>query len=292
MEVLFKKISGLFQSFLSLLKILIRSKYKVTFPESSSPKCLILGNGPSVKQDLEFLLDSDFEGDLLCLNKFPDTAYYQKLKPRHFVIVSEEYWNKGSIEEYQLIRDNIIKAFIEKTTWPVNFLVPAGARKHKAFMDQFRQNELITPVFYNTTPVEGNQTISHLFFNRKWGSPRPHNVLIPSILNMIWMDYKEIAVIGADHSWLETLSVNENNEALLNQKHFYDENQTRSRKVTRKGSSYRKLHEILEKFMLTFKAYFMLNDYAESKGIKLYNCSSKSYIDSLERKPLKDFLEK
>lgn len=292
MEVIFQKISGVLQAFLSLLKILVRSKLVIKFPETTQRKCLILGNGPSVKKDLPVLLEKDFEADLLCLNKFPDTEYYEKLKPRHFVIVSEEYWNKGTIEEYQLIRDNIIKAFIEKTTWPVNFFVPASARKNQAFMKQFKVNKNITPVYYNTTPVEGNSTISQWFFNLKWGSPRPHNVLIPSMLNMVWMNYKEIGVIGADHSWLETLSVNDNNEALLNQKHFYDENETRSRRVTRKGSSYRKLHEILEKFMLTFKAYFTLDDYARTKEIKLYNCSSKSYIDSLERMPLIDFLEK
>ncbi len=292
MEALFYKFSDLFQSFLSILKIFIRSKYFVTIPKTSKAKCLILGNGPSAKKDMDILLENQFDLDILCLNKFPDTPFYEQIKPRHFVIVSTEFWKKGAIEEYNTNRDNMIKAFIKKTSWPVNFFLPAAAKKDKAFMEQFQSNTFINPVFFNTTPVEGNKTISHLLFNLKLGSPRPHNVLIPSILNMIWMQYKEIGLIGADHSWLETLSVNDHNEALLNQKHFYDENESKSRKVTRKGSSYRKLHEILEKFMLTFKAYFTLNDYAKSKGIKLYNCSSKSYIDSLERKPLKEFLQK
>ena len=292
MEVFFNKISELLQSFLSFLKILIRSRLSTSIPKTNQRKCLIIGNGPSVKKDLPMLLEGNYDIDLLCLNKFPDTDFYDQLKPKHFVIVSTEFWDKGSIAEYQLVRDNIIKAFISKTNWPVNFFLPASARKNKTFMSLFRENKYITPIFFNTTPVEGNQSFNHLFFNLKWGSPRPHNVLIPSLLNMIWMGYKEIGLIGADHSWLETLSVSEKNEALLNQKHFYDEHESRSAKMTRKGSSYRKLHEILEKFMLTFKAYFTLNDYAKTKDIKLYNCSSKSYIDSLERMPLKDFLEK
>jgi hypothetical protein len=105
------------------------------------------------------------------------------------------------------------------------------------------------------------------------------------------MGYKEIGLIGADHSWLETLSVSDNNEALLNQKHFYDEGETSSKKMTRKGSSYRKLHEILEKFMLTFKAYFIIKDYVETKNIKIFNCTPSSYIDAFERKTLEEFLD-
>jgi hypothetical protein len=226
------------------------------------------------------------------LNKFPDTDYFEKIKPEHFVIVSTEFWNKGSIQEYNEVRDNIIVAIIKKTTWPLNVFIPAEARKHKWFIDQLKENTHLNIVFYNTTPVEGNGVISNFFFNMKLGMPRPHNVLIPSILNSLWMGYGNIGIVGADHSWLETLSVSEKNEALLNQKHFYDDDKNESRKMTKKGSSYRKLHEILEKFMLTFKAYFILHDFAKSRNQNLYNCSSKSYIDGLDRMPLKEFLKK
>lgn len=290
MEKIFIITIAFIKSVLSGLKILLRSKYITYLPKSEKKKCLIIGNGPSAKNDMAILLNHKIEADLLCLNKFPDTEYYELLKPRHFIIVSTEFWKKGSIEKYNIFRDNIIKAFIKKTSWPINFLLPAEARHNPTFIRQFETNKFINLVYFNTTPVEGLKIFSHLFFNLNLGSPRPHNVLIPSILTTIWMKYKEIGIIGADHSWLETLTVNEHNDALLNQKHFYDTQFDAAQKMTKRGSDYRKLHEILEQFTLTFKAYFTLDDYAKSKGIKLYNCSSKSYIDGLERMPLEEFI--
>lgn len=291
MEGLFKYLVSFAQSMLSMLKILIKSKYSTNTAKRQSDKCLILGNGPSVLEDIHFLKKQDLKLDLLCLNKFPDTEYFEILKPNHFVLVSTEYWKKGTIASYNEVRDKIIKALIEKTTWPLNLFLPADARHHQWFIDMIEANENLKIIYYNTTPIEGGEWISNKLFDLRLGSPRPHNVLIPSILNSIWMGYKEIGVIGADHSWLETLTVTDQNEALLNQKHFYDADKSKSLKMTKNGSGYRKLHEILEKFMLTFKAYFVLDSYARSRSIKLFNCSSKSYIDGLERMTLEEFIK-
>ncbi|NJL74615.1 MAG: hypothetical protein HC892_05805 [Saprospiraceae bacterium] len=116
--------------------------------------------------------------------------------------------------------------------------------------------------------------------------PRPHNVLIPSLMLAINIGFKEIFVVGADHSWLEELTVNENNEALLHQKHFYDEESSKPEYMYRQGKRPRKLHEILEKFMLSFRAYFDIREYSESKEVQIWNATPKSYIDAFERNTL------
>ena len=46
----------------------------------------------------------------------------------------------------------------------------------------------------------------------------------------------------------------------------------------------RRLHEVLEKFFFAFRSYFDLKDYAESRGVRIYNSTPKSYIDAFERK--------
>ena len=58
------------------------------------------------------------------------------------------------------------------------------------------------------------RTLLHFFFSKGLAMPRPHNVLIPSIMNLAYLGYKELYIVGADHSWLSEITVNENNEAL------------------------------------------------------------------------------
>lgn len=124
-----------------------------------------------------------------------------------------------------------------------------------------------------------------------WGMPRPHNVLIPGVFMSINIGFNQIFLVGTDHSWLPLISVNENNDALINQQHFYDEGQTQKGQMYR-NSQPRRLHEILEKFMLSFRAYFDLKEYAETRCVKIYNCTPGSYIDAFERKDIKEILSK
>lgn len=294
MEKLYQFIIELIQTKLTWLKIILRSKLiarsKPHFDRAD--KALLLGNGPSIKQDIVAIKEIDRSGiDLFCLNKFPDTEFFELLQPKHFVIVSEEYWKPGTLEEYNIVRAKIMEALIRKTTWELIVHLPYGAKTNKDFIASILSNKNLKISYFNTTPVEGIKSMNYFFFKMGWGMPRPHNVLIPTIMNAMQCGYKQIGILGADHTWLETLSVNENNEALLNQKHFYDEGKTKSKKMTLRGSDYRKLHEILHKFMLTFKAYHEIRAYAQSRRIKVYNCTKKSFIDGLDRLPFSDFLK-
>ncbi|NJK83306.1 MAG: hypothetical protein HC912_05290 [Saprospiraceae bacterium] len=120
--------------------------------------------------------------------------------------------------------------------------------------------------------------------------PRPHNVLIPALMISLNAGLKNIFIVGADHSWLEELTVNDKNEALLHQKHFYDQASSKQDYMYQLGKRPRRLHEILEKFMLSFKAYFDIKEYAISIGASIWNATPVSYIDAFERKPLDDLL--
>ena len=96
----------------------------------------------------------------------------------------------------------------------------------------------------------------------------------------------KISILGADHSWLGEISVNNKNEALVNQKHFYDEQTSTSQPMQDYITRPRKLHEILRKFYLSFKGYWEINSYAEKKGIQIINSSETSMIDAFPKKGL------
>ncbi len=284
LEKLFHFISALTQSIFTFLKILMRSRLRPHLPRATADSCIILGNGPSLKPLLKDHLAELKQRELICVNKFPDTPYYTQLKPAYFIFVSPEFWATNTIDPNTSVRKDIIKALIEKTTWELTLFCPYKAKKAVAFLQRIQQNKHIKIVFFNDTPLEGLSSMNRFFMKQGWGAPRPHNVLIPAILMAINSGFKTIYLTGADHSWLPLISVNSKNEAMVNQQHFYDADTSKSDIMYKSGIRPRRLHEILEKFMYAFRSYFDLRDYAESRGVQLYNSTPDSYIDAFERK--------
>ena len=275
------------QSFLSIAKVLIQSKFHSPMPPKIKQDCILLGNGPSLKESLRqysTFFDSN-KYDLFCVNYFANTDFYEQLKPAYYVLIAPEYW-VSEFEDISIIlqkREQLFKNIEAKTDWKMTLLVPWEAKKSKAWQGLFKDNPNIQVHHFNRTPVEGSQIINHFLFRNRLGMPRPHNVLLPSIWLSINMEYQNIHLIGADHSWLPEISVTDQNEVLINQKHFYD-NTTSVPKPMRKATGKRKLYEVLEKFTLAFKGYFILKDFAATKNVKIWNLTPNSFIDAFDRK--------
>ncbi len=287
MEKLFNIIIATTNSILTFLKILLRSTFVISKYKTENEQLFILGNGPSLKHQLP-LLESKFRNSsILSVNGFPLSDLFEKIKPNYFIVCSPGFYRNDAVDYNVEVRKNIIKGLVEKTTWPIVFFIPAASRKNKQFTDYINSNQNITLQYYNTTPAEGLKSLKHLFYNMGLGSPRPHNVLIPSILQAINAGYKKIYLLGADHSWLPELSVNDNNEVLLNQKHFYDEHSSTAKQMHKQeGRGNRKIHEVLHKFMLSFNAYHELNEYASTKDSTIINLTEGSFIDAFEKKKI------
>jgi hypothetical protein len=70
---------------------------------------------------------------------------------------------------------------------------------------------------------------------------------------------------------------------LINQKHFYDAETSKSEPMHKGGKGERRLHEVLLKFYYSFRSYYMLNGYARKRGAKIINVTPNSFIDAFER---------
>ncbi len=281
----------LLHSLLSIFKILLRSSFLLKHHKGQSEEVVIIGNGPSVNNVFLDHLDFLRNNTSLCVNGFPLSEYYEKIKPEYYIICSPGYYNQKAVDYNVEVRKEIIQQLISKTSWSVYFFLPQAARKNSQFIDAIKKNKYINIIYYNTTPVEGSACIKHILYRMGLGGPRPHNVLVPSILQMLNSRYKKIYLLGADHSWLPQLSVNDNNEVLLNQKHFYDEKKSTPKPMHKnEGRENRLLHEVLHKFYISFKNYHDLNEYAKSRGAQIINLTEESFIDAFPRKKLKECL--
>ncbi len=279
----FNKVS---QSFATTLKIVLRSKWVGKTPQANSRDLFILANGPSLNKSLQDHGEALLGKDILCVNKFPDTEFYEKYKPKYFLFLSKEYFKPGHIQKNIENRKSIVDSFIEKTNWPCLLICPASAKSNQEFLNQFSKNNSIAIHFFNDTPVEGLQCTNAIFMRKNMGMPRPHNVVIPSLVHGINAGYKNLYLLGADHSWLSQISVDQQNNALINQKHFYDEDSSKSEHMYTNGIKPKRLHEILEKFVHSFRSYFVIEAYAKKNNVNIYNCTPTSFIDAFRRKDL------
>ena len=274
----------------SIGKILFFSRLFPKSPVRKNENCVIFGNGPSLKNAIhaapKFLKDKD----LICVNFFPNTALYEEVKPAFFVGCDAKLWECIEQEEDHPTKAPSIALFENlknKTDWKLTLLIPYQARKWKKWQDLVSKNKLIKIVYYNRTPLSGGKSFLHKFFSMRLGMPRPHNVMIPSIFNTIGMGYKQIFLFGVEHSWLTDIHTNDDNEVMLGISHFYKNDKKPVNKSLYFEQNQRaKYHEILESKIIVFKGYHILEGYAKSKRVDIYNMTEGSHIDAFKRKKL------
>jgi hypothetical protein len=226
---------------------------------------------------------------------FARTRDFELLKPTFYVITSPEYWIKDDKAGWYEDRFKTFEEIVNKTKWELNLIVPSLAQKDGKWVKFMENNPYVRLIYFNNTPVEGFKWLTHRLYNLNLGIPRPHNVLIPALFIAIKCGYKKIYLAGTDHNWLQDIHVTQENDVLISQKHFYD-NQFRDK--SNKNSPHpkpmyhgttkkeRKLHEVLIKFYYAFKGYWDIREYASGKNIEIVNLTTNSYIDAFKKEDI------
>lgn len=281
-----KNIIDLVHGGISLLKVGLGGfKRGDSIPKGERSEVLVLGNGPSLT---DFVAENESlvaNADLIAVNHLARSEMFEKLQPRTLVLTPIEFWDHAHdaflTSEFHKTADQIIA----KTDWPLVIIAPSIAQHCKAAFQYFASNPNITIRFVQMTPIDGNQKIANWIMRNNWGLPRPHNVLIPSLVIAINMGYKKVFVAGADHSWMPYVRVTQNNQVVMVQKHFYDSKEAEEKAMYNASSKGfdRKLHEVLQKFTYAFKSYFVIDAYAKSEGCEIVNLTKGSYIDAFKR---------
>jgi hypothetical protein len=269
----------------SKVKIILLSRFFIRLPHEKNDhdECVILGNGPglnlTVTRHRSFLENKT----LICVNQFAETELYRQLKPAIYVLGAPEMWLDDVEEFYYKKGENLFSGISRHTEWQIRLYIHRSAHKYKRWQEIIKSNKNITVCYYNPTPVEGFRWFRNLCFRWNLGMPRPHNVLIPSLMIALNSSFNIIYLAGADHSWLKDVYVTEDNEVLLSQKHFYDATTPLARPMDKLGKGSRRLHEVLMKWVYSFRGYFDILEYSISINKKIYNITPGSYIDAFER---------
>ncbi|MCX6296428.1 MAG: DUF115 domain-containing protein [Bacteroidetes bacterium] len=271
-------------TFLSIIKIFIRSKFNLKLPETENNSCIVLGNGPSLKDSL--LKHNTFFKlhELVCVNSFATTSEFSELKPQYYVILDDSFWKSDG----EIVVETI-EALRSKTNWNLNLFIPQIASRSDRYTNLCKQNSNIKLHYYNYTVFNGSETIANWFYKKNLAMPQSQNVLVASIFLSINLGFKEIYLVGADHSWHQNLHVDENNVVCVKDVHFFENEENVKYRPFKKGihiDETFKMYEILTAWSKAFYGYIALNKYAAHQNCKIYNSSELSFIDAFERKKI------
>lgn len=250
--------------------------------KASTEDCFVLGNGPSLIEQLKKLDTFTNKGNLFVVNNFVLTEYYKKLKPKYYVFADPCYWDdKMHLDDY-LNSQETLYMVAKETDWEINIIAPNDAEFR--FKEIFSENKNIKLYFINSYPVAPSiRKISYYLYSKFYSCPHYQNVLVLTTFLAINIGFKEINLLGAEHSWTENIRVNYNNEVCLEDKHFYDLQPKLSPWIKVDGTIY-KMGEILSDLSKMFQGYYYVNEYAKFKNAVIYNCTPNSYIDAFKRK--------
>lgn len=265
----------LINSVLTLGKVLLKSKRVSNTPARDAGKPLIImGNGPSLRQAMERDADILHATDLMAVNFFADTPEFRQFKPRHYILADGHFFSNLSDPNVERLWRSL-----RASDWPMTLHVPHGSVPAglPANIEVRR---------FNMTPAEGYDWLCHSLYRRGLAMPRPRNVMIPAIMEGIREGYREIFLVGADHTWPHTLYVDRDNRVVTVQPHFYKENPAELDRIAEVYAGVR-LHEVLGSMVVAFRSYHALRDFAKKEGVGIFNATPESLIDAFPRRELR-----
>ena len=272
---------NIYQGALSIAKIALQSRHADRLGDEREPghdRLIVLGNGPSLNDTIAAHNNILRHTPTMAVNFAAIAPVFFDIKPRYYVMADPHFFGEpaGESDNRMLLRDAL-----RRVDWPMTLLAPAPYYRRAKEL----YGSCVKVLRFNAVGIEGPQWLRTLAYRRGLGMPRPRNVLIPAIMLGIALGYKEIVICGADHSWMKTLSVTDENEVVSVQPHFYADGKDEETRIRHEYRGYR-LHQIVESFAVAFRSYHDIAAYAHKQGVRILNATPESFIDAFPRTSL------
>ncbi len=283
-------LSDLIESILTLLRLVVQSRWPKPLPLRRQAVCSVLGNGPSLSDTLQNHLAFLQETELVCVNNFAHSPYFAQLRPQNYVIVDPNYFVFTATSTDRPDIRQTIDTFRTVVDWPMTLYVPRFARNSYVIETIRAGNPIIQVVFTNYSVARGFRWLRHALYRSGWGMMQSQTVIVAALFFMINRRFDVIYLFGADQSWHEQIRLDEGNQVLMQQLHFYEQTKDVAYEPIYADKHRTKTDSMANQFLSlhkAFRGYEVLRDYADLVGVRIFNASSKSYIDALERITLK-----
>lgn len=249
------------------------------------PSVVILGNGPSLAEDLPRLIarGEHTAKDIMAVNYFALDERFTTVRPAYYVL-SDPMFFRDSV-----CRDRVAELYrtlAEKVTWPMNLYVqyynPEGFDYRAAL-----PNSNIRIVRFHTQMYRGFRSLEFWLFRRGLGSANFGTVVQVGEYVALLLGYKRIELYGVDHTLLDGLCVDDGNRLCRIDRHYYDGAEAAAPQPIYKKVPHvpYTMAEYLAEVAELFRGHEVLRDYAAALGARIVNRTRGSMIDAYERNP-------
>lgn len=251
----------------------------------SSNNIVIIGNGPSLKEDLDEIkkISESQDYDFFCVNNFAQSEYYSTIKPNQYLFIDDYFFSRKAHIDWIATRTKTFKIIDEETNWQMQIIIPAQANL-KEFKSHFSNPNLTIKKFATTELFYSSNLLNRALFSTGYFGPFQGNVLIYSLYLSIWMNYNTIKIFGADLNFHNNITVDsKTNQLMIRHQHFFEDDSFETFLKNPEKVEAFTMTEFMYLTFKTFQAHEILSNYAKSLNIKVLNCSKFSLIDSYSR---------
>ena len=255
---------------------------------NASGKILILGNGPSLGEQLPRLIagKASEQGDIMAVNFFSLSEYFTTLKPKYYVISDPQFFRRAGYNERI---EAMYKALAENVSWPMTLYVQYYNPEKFDYAAAVDHNPNIKIVKFHTTLFRGFRNVEFWCYRHGLGSGNFGTVVQNGEFIAMLLGYRTIELYGVDHTLLEGLTVNEKNQLCRIKSHYYDKTPQPAEPIyvnaTTPPRPYTMATYLAETAEL-FRGHEVLAEYAHTQGVRIINRTKGSMIDAYEREPL------
>jgi len=247
---------------------------------SISKNANIILHGESLNSVTEFP-----DGDFLCCNQICTTSLYSSLKPKHYVLLDPQYYDRRMSKAGKPIRENTLIEINRSTNWDLSLYFPLEAKSEK--LEEYFDNPHIDLKYFSKAPIPTSDFISKVLFFKTTMMPPLFNVSIAVISMAVKLGYKNINIYGLDLTYYKYFFVDSNNKSYVKNSHFYEDEGSSPFMVASKalggyveGSS----TTFFQRMYQSLYAHELLAKLISQADIQIINHSIDSVVDVYKRK--------
>ena len=249
------------------------------------PSVVILGNGPSLAEDLPRLIErrEHETKDVMAVNFFALDERFETVRPAYYVLSDPMFFRDSACRDRVA---ELYRVLDEKVTWPMNLYVQYYNPERFDYRAAL-PNGRIRIVPFHTQPYRGFRRLEFWLYRHGLGSANFGTVIQHGEYVGLRLGYRTLHLYGVDHTLTEGLTVDRRNRLCRIDRHFYDDGRPAEAHPMYVNATCPPVPYTMASYMAElaelFRGHEVLRDYAASLGARIVNRTRGSMIDAYER---------
>ena len=131
-----------------------------SWDEEKFDKTLLLGNGPSLKDDINAVLRTSHVSEVYVLNYFAVTQHFREIRPEYYVLTDRMFWDHNANSNIKEDNERLFLS-LDKVDWKMNLVChESGFNK---ISERLKNNKNIKVLKVNSINVEFRNEKINLF---------------------------------------------------------------------------------------------------------------------------------